>query len=120
MKNISLRSYSFVLYSPARHVSNLSGLTGRSSPGACLDSRYERRLESRLHYLLAYLFTPFILDSAGRLHERGMFMVSVGVFILGCLGVLSMLKGGHSDAMVYGEGASYDLKECTKTAFDPL
>jgi hypothetical protein len=30
------------------------------------------------------------------------------VFILGFLGLLSMLKGWHSDATVSGEGASYD------------
>ena len=35
-------------------------------------------------------------------------MISLFAFLFGCLGVLSLLQGGQSEATGYGEGASYD------------
>ena len=35
-------------------------------------------------------------------------MISLFALLFGCLGVLSLLQGGQSDATGYGEGAAYD------------
>jgi hypothetical protein len=43
-----------------------------------------------------------------RIALRGISMLGLLAFILGFLGLLSMLKGWHLDATVYGEGPTYD------------
>lgn len=43
-----------------------------------------------------------------RMALRGRLIIHPLAIIFGCLGVLSMLQGWHSDTPVYGEGPSYD------------
>ena len=43
-----------------------------------------------------------------RVALKGAFIIDLKELILGSLGLLSMLKGWHLDATVYGEGPSYD------------
>ena len=43
-----------------------------------------------------------------RVALKGVSIIELFVFILGFLGLLSMLKGEQSEATVYGEGSLYD------------